>query len=150
MKAKLKAESLLIYQDELIYPDNQEITDYNVLGDFGKKVLVITDAFDTGSEEDKLLDKMLIATGLGHTDIYHLKMEEKHNLLPYIHSIKPEQIICFGGHLDTHSSTFSSRLYKVQQINDIQILIAHNLDKIIASNDAKQALWNGLKKMFNL
>ncbi len=150
MKAKLKVENLLLYQESLISIDNQDINDYNVIGDFGKKILIITDDFKTESEEDTLLDKMLLATGLGHTDIYHLKVATKSNLLPYINKIKPEKIICFGAQLDTHATRFSSRLYSVSQINDIQVLIVHNLNKIISSEDAKKALWNSLKKLLNL
>jgi len=150
MKAKLKVENLLLYTESLVCVESKDFADYNILGDFGKKILIITDAFETGSEEDTLLDKMLLATKLGHSDIYHLKVDVKSNLLPLINKIKPEKIICFGAQLDTHATLFSSRLYKVSQINDIQILIVNNLHQIINSSDAKQALWNSLKKLLNL
>lgn len=147
MKAKLKVENLIIYQEGVIIIENQ---DFNPIGRFEKKVLLITDGIADESAEQQLLDKMLQATGLGYGDVYLLKLSDKKGLWAYINKIKPEKVICFGAHLDTHSSTFSKRLYKVQYINDIQLLIVNNLSKIIDTSDAKQALWNGLKKMFNL
>ena len=150
MKAKLKVESLLIYQESLVCIDNQELEAFQPIGSFEKKVLIITDDIDAESEEQILLDKMLKATGLSTPDIYLLKLSHKNGLLPYINKIRPEKIICFGAQLNTASSTFSNSLYNIQEINDIQLLIVNNLNKIITSSEAKQALWNSLKKMFDL
>lgn len=150
MKAKLKVENLLIYTEGLLSVQNEAVEAYKPEGAFEKNILIITDVIGKESEEHILLDKMLQATGLSLQDIYLLKLSEKSGLPAYIHKIKPERIICFGAHMDTNSTHYSKRLYKVQLINDIQLLIVNNLSKIITSSDAKQALWNGLKKMFTL
>ncbi len=157
MKAKLKpsteafgSESLLIYKESLIAVDNKPVDEFTPSGKFGKKILIITDAIASDSEEQILLDKMLKATKLSMQDIFLLKIVEKKPLLPYINKIKPAKIICFGKQLDTENISFSNTLYNIIYINDIQLLVINNLNQIVTSSKAKQALWNGLKKMFDL
>jgi hypothetical protein len=150
MRQKLSPTSLLMYQDEFLHIEPKTPENADPTGDFEKKILIIIDDILPESEEHILLDKMLQATGLSLKDIYLLKITKKYNLLPYINKIRPDKIICFGAQLDTTSSIFSSTLYKATQINDIEVLVVNNLNKIISSSDAKQALWNGLKKLLSL
>ena len=150
MNDKIKAANLFIYDEQLICPDNEGLSLPEPRGNFDKRILILTDTIEAESEEHILLDKMIAATGLNLTDIYHLSLAQKMPLLNYVRKIKPERIICFGNQLDTESAIYSNRLYKIQEVNDIQILNANFLSQICASSPAKQALWNGLKSMFSL
>jgi len=150
MKDKIKAANLIMYNELLITPDNEELSLPEPRGNFEKRILILSDIIEAESEEQVLLDKMITATGLNVSDIYHLSLAQNVSLTNYICKIKPERIICFGNQLDSASTVYSKRLYKVQLINDIQILNANFLSQICSSSPAKQALWNGLKSMFNL
>lgn len=150
MIAKLKPENLILYSEPLTAVSAPALDDLNYTGAFGKKILIITNTLAPESEEQILLDKMLHATQLRLDDIYHIQLAEARPLLPLVSKLKPTNIISFGGYLNSLSTVFSNRLYKVSQINDIQILMTHDLNKITGDNTLKQALWNGLKKMFDL
>ncbi len=144
----IKPENLLIYTETLFdSPSPQEL---NFVGNFEKKILLLTQVLTQGSEEEILLNKMLQATGLTTNDIYHSSIKESANLWPAIHSLKPEVILCFGGYLDSPSMQFINSLYQPLQIADYKILTAHKLELIIKESKLKQALWNGLKKIFNI
>ena len=149
MKAKLKSENLILYTETLVGTANTDLTSYHPAGNFTKRILILTDLLSANSDEQILLDKMLAATGNTTEDIYHIQLEKRLPLRLLI-DLRPERVICFGGFINNESVSFANRLYKISQINDIQILMTHNLSKISDSNELKQALWNALKKMFDL
>lgn len=150
MNAKLQSENLILYSEGLTELTDIKLTDLAHTGEFGKKILIITNSIAVDSEEQILLDKMLKATSLSLADIYHIQLTEAQPMLRLISKLKPDHVLCFGGYLNSSSTNFSNKLYKPNKVNDIQILMTHGLHKIKDDNELKQALWNGLKKMFNL
>ncbi len=150
MKTKIQSENLLIY-DEILYEglsaDFEAVTQF---GGFEKKILLLTGVLTEGSDEQILFQKMITAVGLNEQDILHISVEKTENLKKQIAKLRPEKIICFGPFLESDSSQFSNFLFTPIDLSGCQYLVTQNLSNIAQDNTLKQALWNGLKKMFSL
>jgi hypothetical protein len=150
MKPNLIPSNMMIYQEALFEVSDDNLENYAVTGGFEKSILIITDIIQEESEEHILLNKMLSATKIELKDIYLLQLSVP-NLSPlFISKLKAKKVISFGTFLDNPSLRFSSSAYRLQDVNNIQFLTINKLSQIKDSSEMKQALWNGLKKMFNV
>ncbi len=151
MKDKLDPSSLLMFENSELIGDSLALESTIDSGFAAKKTWVIYKVLKDATAEKDFLNKLLLAVNLTVEDFAQIELENTTpNIWRLISSARPKRILCFGEFLTTPAIDLSNSFYKKLTINQIDILIGHELNEIMQHAEHKKALWSGLKKMFEI
>ena len=111
-------------------------------------LIFIKSNVDVNVELIEMLDKIVAALKLNVDKTEYIVFSGKVLMMDLIANYQAEKVLVFGAECDDLNLNMHLSLYKVYNINQIQLLMVNNIIDVYGNQKLKATLWQQLKSMF--